>query len=358
MIEIDRFANPELLVALLAVPFVLLAMLRRRSPAIRFSAAADVRRAQPTWRTRLRWLPAVMRTGVLALLIVAIARPQQTIGHERSNTEGVAIQIVLDRSTSMADPMSFDGVAMRRLDVVKRVLESFIAGDDSGLSGRQGDLIGLVAFARYAETICPLVSTHDALIDLVRGTSLAQSRSEDGTAIGDAIALAAARLRNAEEEIVERSEAEGVEQAGSFTIKSKAIILLTDGSNNAGQLLPRDAADLAAQWGIKIYAIGINDRAADVFNTPFGDLPFGGGRQVDEQMLRDIASRTNGKYWVASDAGTLESIYEEIDQLEKTVVETINYTEVREKFLPFVLAGGFALLLELVMSAFVVGRVP
>lgn len=358
MIDIDRFANPELLLALVVVPFVLYASLRRRAPSIRFSAAADLRSVRSTWRRQLRWLPAVVRSTVLMLLIVAIARPQQTIGHERSNTEGVAIEIVLDRSTSMADPMSFDGIAMRRLEVVKRVLESFISGDDDELKGREGDLIGLIAFARYAETVCPLVHTHDTLVDLVKGTSLAQSRSEDGTAIGDAIALAAARLRNAEQEVQKRSDAEGIEQADAFTIKSKAIILLTDGSNNAGERTPREAAQLAAEWGIKIYAIGINDRPVDIFNTPIGELPFSGGRQVDEQMLRDIAAHSGGHYWIASDSGTLKSIYEEIDQLETTVVETVTITEVREQFLPFVLMSGFALLFELSLSAFVIGRVP
>ncbi len=358
MIEFDRFANPELLIALLAIPFVLWASLRRGTPSIRFSAAADLQHAHATWRIRLRWVPAVVRAGVLALLIVALARPQQTIGHERSTTEGVAIEIVLDRSTSMREPMAFGGVAMRRLEVVKRVLESFIAGDDGNLTGRQGDLIGLIAFARYAETICPLVHNHETLIELVKGTSLAQSRSEDGTAIGDAIALAAARLRNAEQEIVDRSDAEGIEQSSTFKIKSKAIILLTDGSNNAGERMPREAADLAAQWGITIYAIGINDRPVDSRNGPLGEFLFGAGRQVDEQMLRDITTRTGGQYWVASDSGTLEHIYEEINQLEKTVVETLNYTEVRETFLPFVIVGGFALLCELALSALVIGRVP
>jgi Ca-activated chloride channel family protein len=354
----DRFANPEALMLFLLLPPVAWAMLRsRRQGSLVFSAAGGFERAPRGWRARLRPIVPILRLAALALLIIALARPQEDVGRARSRTDGVAIEIVLDRSMSMADPMEYEGRPLRRIDVVKRVLESFIAGDGEDLRGREGDLLGLIAFARYAETVCPLVSTHETLLELVRSASIASSRSEDGTAIGDAIALAAARLHHAERELLQRLEREVEEStADQFRIKSKAIILLTDGQNNAGERSPREAAELAANWGVKIYAIGIGDSPNR--DPTLEQLAFMSRRTVDEHMLKAVSSKTGGRYWLAGDADALTDIYEEIDRLETTEVETLRYSDMRERYLPLAVGAGVLLLLEISLSSLLLRRAP
>jgi len=356
----DRMANPEALLLLLLLPVVAWLMLRqRRRNTLAFSAASELTGTPRAWRARLCPAVVVLRLVALSMLIAALARPQEDVGQARSRTDGVAIEVVLDRSMSMADPMEYGGRPLRRIDVVKRVLESFIAGDGDQLQGREGDLLGLITFARYAETVCPLVSTHETLLELVRSASIATSRAEDGTAIGDAIALAAARLHHAERELLQRLERDVDDSAADqFRIKSKAIILLTDGQNNAGERSPREAAELAAGWGVKIYAIGIGERPNRSGDPSLDQLAFMARRSVDERMLRDVSSKTGGRYWLASDADALTDIYAEIDRLETTEVETLRYSDMRERYLPLALGAGLLLVLEVGLSSLLLRRAP
>jgi Ca-activated chloride channel family protein len=283
-------------------------------------------------------LLAVARLLCLALLIFALARPRKGTVLSEVSTEGVAIEAVVDRSGSMQAEMDYFGREMNRLEVVKKVLSDFVEGDQNNLRGRSSDLVGLVTFAKYADTVCPLVLSHNVLLEFLKKTELVRLRSEDGTAIGDAVALAAARLKTAEEEIQRRTaqlglaEDNSAEQAG-FKIKSKAIILLTDGRNNMGQYDPLEAAELAREWGIKIYTIGIGSaQAFTTVQTVLGTYKVPTHQDLDEELLKTIAERTGGFYGRADDAQMLRSIVKKIDELEKTEVKSVQYVQYAEHF--------------------------
>jgi Ca-activated chloride channel family protein len=223
----------------------------------------------------------------------------------------VAIMLVVDRSGSM-QAMDFivDGKRVDRLAAVKDVVKDFVRGDDS-LSGRPDDLLGLVLFARYADSACPLTLDHDHLLAALDAARPATERGEDGTAIGEGIALAVERLRDA----ASRSGPDAQRR-----IKSRAIVLLTDGENNAGEIDPIAAAELAASTGIRIYAIGAGTRGMAPFPVDFmGRTTM---RQmavtIDEKTLTKIAEITDGRYFRATDTDSLREIYAEIDTLEKT----------------------------------------
>jgi Ca-activated chloride channel family protein len=328
--------SPWAFLLLVLLPFMGWLLLRRgRTAAVRFSTLADVKQCPVSWRLRLRPLLIASRLLCLALLIVALARPRKGTVISDISTEGVAIEAVVDRSGSMHAKMNYRGEELERLEVVKRVLHDFIAGGED-LPGRPGDLIGLVTFARYADTVCPLVLGHNILTDFLRQTEIVSVRHEDGTAIGDAIALAAARLRKAEEEIHRRNVEMGLageEETPGFKIKSRAIILLTDGRNNVGRYSPLEAAELAKEWGIKIYTIGIGSgRAYNVMRTPLGAVRVPARDELDEELLKKIADRTGGIYGRADDAEALREIVGKIDELEKTKVRSVQYTEFAERF--------------------------
>jgi Ca-activated chloride channel family protein len=255
--------SPWALLLFLLLPFLAYPGFRKKhSAAVKFPSLVDIRNCHLSWRQRLRPLLKVVRLLCLILLIIALARPRKGTVISEISTEGVAIEAVVDRSGSMQAEMDF-GEKLNRLEVVKKVLADFIRGGEKGLTGRSSDLVGLITFARYADTVCPLVLSHNVLLEFLKKTEIVQLQSEDGTAIGYAIALAAARLKKAEEEIERRNaqlrqaslgQSEQTEQAG-FKIKSKVIVLLTDGRNNAGEYHPLDAAELAGEWDIKIYTI-------------------------------------------------------------------------------------------------------
>lgn len=347
---INTLAAPIALALLLVCAILPIVWRRRRPPALLYADATLAEPLTRTLRARLRWLPAALRVACLAALAVAIARPQERSGRTLTATEGVALQIVIDRSSSMGQGMLIDGSLTTRLDATKRVITEFVLGDSEKFTGRPGDLIGLIAFAAYAETIAPLVRHHEPLAQLIAGTTLAGQRTaEDGTAIGDALALALARLRTAEQRLAEAAR-QDPEATPAFTIRSKAVILLTDGENNRGEIAPLAAARLARDWGIKIYTIGIggNDRGglAGLFNLD------------SDQTLRQIAEITGGRYWNATDAETLREIYEQIDALETTRIEQTEYAKVEERFPPFALAALVLLGLEAILAATWLRRAP
>jgi Ca-activated chloride channel family protein len=321
--------------AFLAIPVVLL-LLRVRRPAVVLPTTSVSAGLPKTMRQRLMWLPRWLLGLAMIAGIIALARPQLGEGRVLTSTDAVAIQLCVDRSGSMALPMPLDGQEMSRLDVVKRVVRDFLMGDGRALAGRTADLIGLVQFAGYADTACPMVRDHKALAQLVDAVPLAQ-QFEDGTAIGDGLALASARLRTAEQDLKARHTELSDED---FRIKSKVIVLLTDGDNNRGRVEPLEAAKLAAGWGIKVYTIGIGSDSYRIMRDPFfGDRKIPMPSDVNEPMLKAIADSTGGKYYRAADGRALRDIYADIDRLEKSTVKTIDFTDYTELFTPVALVA-------------------
>ena len=304
----------------------------------------------PSLRHRLAWLPAALQLLALALLIVALARPREGLEQVVDVSRGIAIEIVVDRSGSMIAPIAEDGLGPTRLEAVKEVVARFAHGDGGELGGRPNDLLGLITFARYPETVLPLTLSHETLDGFLRGVEVVADRSQDGTAIGDALALAAARLRVAEEALGTRDD---------YEIKSKVIILLTDGSQNAGQRTPAEAAELAAGWGIKVYAIGIGVGAPEqTVRTPLGTFRLPAGQPVDAAGLQAVAERTGGLFRLAEDTESLIAVYGEIDRLEKSEVESVRYVDFRERFAPWALAALGAAVAAAVLAATVFRRTP
>jgi Ca-activated chloride channel family protein len=349
---------------------------RRQRGGLKFSSVQIVAASGPSFRAKLRHVPLVLRIAAVVLLIVALARPQQGREEVRDVSQGIAIEMVVDRSGSMGQELIYQGARQNRLEVVKKVFKEFIRGNGAELQGRPNDLIGMVAFARYADTVCPLTLSHGALDRFIESVQLVSRKNEDGTAIGDSLALAAARLKTAEELLKSaygKPATPGPEpqtRAGTalvqalpfgkdYQIKSKVIILLTDGQNNAGKRSPLEAARLARDWGVKIYAIGIGGRESIVtIKTPFGDYKVPGGPGVDEETLKAIATETGGAYWLAESADKLMAIYQEIDKLERTEIESIRHIDYAERFAPFALAALALLLLEQTLVCSVFRRIP
>ena len=366
-----HWALPSALLLFLLLPLALLLALRpRRRAAVLYSSLSLLGPAGPSWRVVLRPFLLVLRLVCLALIVVALVRPQQVLSETQTRTEGIAIMAVIDRSSSMAERMEFEGSLLNRLAVVKQVLAEFVLGNDKDLEGRPGDLIGLVSFARYADTVCPLVHAHDALVGLAKQTEIVQFRQEDGTAIGDALALAVARLQTLEDgDDQALAEALKQEEGGEdktpttpttptdtadFKIKSKIIVLLTDGENNAGQRSPGQAAELARRFGIKIYTVGIGSpRTTNFFDAR---LPLGLG--IDERMLKAIATHTGGAYFRADDGESLRKVYATIDELEKTEIESTEYLQYDEAFMPLAKAALIVLLVEILLGTTLLRRSP
>lgn len=359
---------PWALLLLLLLPVQAYLMLRKkRTAAVKFPSLVDMKSCPVSWRLRLRPLLVVARLLCLALLIVSLARPRKGTVLSEISTEGVAIEVVVDRSGSMETEMAYKGQKLNRLEVVKKVLQDFVAGDKDEFKGRSGDLIGLVTFARYADTLCPLVHSHNILLEFLKKTNIVRIRSENATAIGDAIALAAARLKKAEKQIELRKKnlllsgetvADSSDEAG-FKIKSKAIILLTDGRNNAGKYDPLEAAELAKEWGIKVYTIGIGSgQAYTTVQMMMGSFKVPTREDLDEKLLKAIAEKTEAFYGRADDAGALRKIIEKIDSLEKTKVKSIQYTQYAETFGPWTLAALMVLALEMLASCTIFRKIP
>ena len=362
-----QWHTPWAFLLFLMLPIVGWAMLRRkRAAAVKFPSLIDMQTCPVSWRLRFRPVLVVARLLCLALLILALARPRKGTVLSELSTEGVAIQAVVDRSGSMAAEMDYDGQKFDRLEVVKRVLADFVEGDKKGLGGRTGDLIGLITFARYADTVCPLVLSHSVLSEFLRTTEIVSVRSEDGTAIGDAIALAAARLKTAEEELRRRNAQLGFGDAqspenerGGFEIKSKVIILLTDGRNNVGDYDPLTAAELATQWGIKIYTIGIGSaQSFTTVTTLLGTFRMPTQDDLDEKLLKAIAEKTGGFYSRATDAESLRDIVRRIDALEKTEMKSVQYTQYAERFGRWTLPALLLLGLEMLAGCTVFRKIP
>ena len=297
--------------------------------AIQISSIRGVANAPRTVRYYLRHLPFALRTAAFALLVVALARPQDVEQNTSTNTEGIDIMLAIDVSASMlARDFQPD-----RITAAKEVAGSFIAD-------RYGDRIGLVAFAGEAFTQSPLTTDQSTL-----QTLLARIRSgliEDGTAIGNGLATAINRLRESD-------------------AKSKVIILLTDGVNNRGEITPMTAAEIAKAQGIRVYTIGVGTEGMAPYPAidMFGNLTFVNQKvEIDEKTLTTMAEMTGGRYFRATDKAKLQAIYDEINQLEKSKVEVTEHISYHELFLEWVLAALGLLLLEFLLSNLVLKRIP
>jgi Ca-activated chloride channel family protein len=290
-----------------------------------------------TLRSKTTWIPSCLRILAIALLIVCVARPQKRFERTQQNANGVAIELVIDRSSSMnAHDFTIEGKAVDRLTAVRKVAGEFIQGMGS-LDGRSGDLIGLVTFAGFADSNCPMTFDHEFLVaDVLDSIRIETRREEDGTAIGDALALAVERLASLDERVKSDS---------GNSIESKIIILLTDGENNQGDIDPQTAADIAAAMDITVYTIGAGTNGfaptptTDLFGrTVMRNQPV----MIDEETLENIANTTGGKYFRATDTESLEEIYAAIDEMERTEIIQRTYVNHVDMAVTSVRLAGFS----------------
>ena len=303
---------------LLLLPLVFAAfwrLWRRRSqPAMTYSVVRRAKIAGAGAAAKLRWLPYALRATALALLILCIARPVRINEQTSTLTDGVAIELVVDRSSSMlAMDFTRNGRPADRLTALKDVVDRFVDGG-ANLPGRKDDLVGLVTFARFADSVSPLTMDHEWLLEGLKDIKAAdQTLGDNGTAIGDAVSLGAEKLRDVTDG----------KRAGSSRIKSKVLVLLTDGDNNAGDIEPMTAAQLCKSLGIRLYAIGMGTRGTALVpvRTLFGTQMVPQNVTIDEALLTKMATETGGLYFRATDTKSLENIYGRIDELEKTVTE-------------------------------------
>jgi Ca-activated chloride channel family protein len=333
--------DPLFLLAGLLAPFVYV-LASRLPAAVTYSSLALVDAAPRSLRTRLARLPATLLALATLVLAVALAGPRTGDATTSIQREGIAIAMIVDRSGSMqARDFLEDDLSMSRLDAVKKVFREFVVGGSLG-SGRPDDLIGLVSFARYADGLCPLTLDHGNLVAMLEQIEIVAEPGEDGTAIGEGLALAVERLRR-------------------YPARSRDAILLTDGSSNAGDIGPLQPADLATQHGIKVYAIGAG-------TTGFAPVPVQtrGGRTVlrrayvetDETTLEAIAERTGGRYFHAANVEGLASIVAEIDRLERSEITEVRYLQFEYHFAAFVGAGLGLIGLATLLSSTLLRRLP
>ena len=337
------FQNAWLLLLLFFVPLLWWRWNRRTfKTGISYCSAIDISLLPTSFRSKTLWVPALLRIIAIIVLIVCVARPQKRFEKTKQAADGVAIEMVIDRSSSMnAHDFTIDGKAVDRLTAVRKVAGDFISGMGS-LDGRSSDLIGLVTFAGYADSNCPMTFDHEFLVtDVLDSIRIVNERTEDGTAIGDALALAVERLASLDERVKSES---------GNTIQSKVIILLTDGENNQGDITPRTAADMAAAMGITVYTIGIGSGGSSMFRALSGG--------VDDGSLQAIAEVTGGKYFRATDLNALKEVYTTIDELEPSPAEVRQLVTHVELFRRFAVPGLLLLLLQFLLSATVLRRGP
>jgi Ca-activated chloride channel family protein len=279
-------------------------------------------------RTKLIHLPIFLRLIALALLIIALARPQNFSSGTNINTEGIDIAMVLDISGSMLA----EDFKPNRLEAAKQVVDEFI-------QGRVSDRIGLVIFSRDAFTQCPLTIDYSVLRNLLK--DIRSGMLEDGTAIGNAIANGVNRLKDSD-------------------AKSKVIILLTDGVNNAGEVDPQSAAEIARTFGIRIYTIGVGTRGEAPYpvQTPFGIRYQMMPVEIDEALLKQIAERTGGQYFRATNNRALKEIYDRIDKMEKSKIEVTSYRSAQELYFSWLAAAFIFLLVEAGLSRTFLRKLP
>ena len=331
-----EFANKEyLFLLLLLVPYILWYLMYRKKtePTMRMSDTKAYRFAPRSWKVTLMPLQLILRIAVFVLLVLILARPQTHNSWDNKSVEGIDIMMAMDVSGSMLA----EDLKPNRIEAAKQVAAEFIAG-------RPNDNIGLTIFAGEAFTQCPMTTDHASLLNLLHGvrTDLAtRGLIEDGTAIGMGLANAVGRLKNSK-------------------AKSKVVILLTDGSNNRGDLSPMTAAEIAKSLGIRVYTIGVGTNKVAPYpmvvagSVQYVNIPV----EIDSKTLSDIASATDGDFYRATNNKELQNIYKEIDKLEKSKLSVKTYSRKYEAYQPFAIAAVLLLLLEILLRITIFRKLP
>lgn len=322
MFENVTFANPVFFWGLLLIPLATVWYVlrhKKQEASVRFSDTGGFQSLPKSWKVYGRHLLFVLEMAALALLIVAMARPQSTSKSQKSNIEGIDIILAQDISGSMlARDFKPD-----RLEASKKVASDFV-------EGRPGDRMGLVVFSGESFTQVPLTTDHGVMLNML--SELKSGMIEDGTAIGDGLATAINRLKDSE-------------------AVSKVIILLTDGMNNAGSVDPYTAAEMAKLYGVRVYTIGVGTYGTAPFpvQTIFGTQYQQMKVEIDEKLLQTIANSSGGKYFRATSNQKLDEIYQEIDKLERSKIEVMEFKRLHEEFYPLVAWALALLLLEFLL---------
>ena len=331
-----EFANKEyLLLLLLIIPYIIWYVMYRKKtePTLRMSDTFAFRYAPKSWKVKLMPLSMLLRLLVFVMIVMVLARPQTRNSWDSKTVEGIDIMLAMDVSTSML----VEDLRPNRIEAAKQVASEFIIG-------RPNDNIGLAIFAGESFTQCPMTTDHASLLNLlqnVRTDIAARGLIEDGTAIGMGLANAVSRLKDSK-------------------AKSKVVILLTDGSNNRGDISPSTAAEIAKSLGIRVYTIGVGTNKV----APY-PMPVAGGVQyvnvpveIDTKTLSEIASITEGDFYRATNTNELRKIYKEIDQLEKSKLNVKTFSKRYEAYQPFALVAVLALLLEILLRVTIFRRIP
>ena len=331
-----EFVNKEyFLLFLLLIPYVLWYFLyhKKSEPTIRMGDTYAYQNAHRSWRVRIMHTPMLLRCITFVLIIFALARPQTHNSWDNKSVEGIDIMLAMDVSTSMLA----EDLKPNRIEAAKEVASEFI-------SGRPNDNIGLTIFAGEAFTQCPMTVDHASLLNLLRNVRTdiaARGLIQDGTAIGMGLANAITRLKNSK-------------------TKSKVIILLTDGSNNMGDISPMTAAQIAQSMGIRVYTIAVGTNKVAPYPMPVGgtiqyvNIPV----DIDTKTLSDIAATTEGNFYRATNTKELKRIYQDIDKLEKTKMNVKKFSTHYEAYQPFAIAAIISLLLEILLRNTVLRRLP
>ena len=335
-----EFANKEyFLLLLLLIPYLVWYLMYRKKaePTIRLGDTNAYRFAPRSWKVTLMPLQPLLRMAVFVLVVCVLARPQTQNSWKNQTVEGIDIMMAMDVSTSMLA----EDLKPNRIEAAKQVAAEFIAG-------RPNDNIGLTIFAGEAFTQCPMTTDHSSLLSLLQNvrTDIAARGPqgggiEDGTAIGMGLANAVSRLKDSK-------------------AKSRVVILLTDGSNNRGDISPMTAAEIAKSLGIRVYTIGVGTN-----NVAPYPMPVAGGVQyvnipveIDTKTLSGIAAATEGDFYRATNTKELRNIYKEIDQLEKSKLNVKTFSKRYEAYQPFALVAVIALLLEILLRITIFRRIP
>ena len=335
-----EFANKEyLLLLLLLIPYIVWYLMYRKKaePTMRLSDTNAYRYAPRSWKVTLMPLQPLLRMAVFVLVVLVLARPQTQNSWKNQTVEGIDIMLAMDVSTSMLA----EDLKPNRIEAAKQVAAEFIVG-------RPNDNIGLTIFAGEAFTQCPMTTDHSSLLNLLHNTRTDIAARgpqgggiEDGTAIGMGLANATSRLKESK-------------------AKSKVVILLTDGSNNRGDLSPMTAAEIAKSLGIRVYTIGVGTNKV----APY-PMPVAGGVQyvnipveIDSKTLSEIAAATDADFYRATNNKELLNIYKEIDKLEKSKLSVKTYSKRYEAYQPFAIAAVLLLLLEILLRITVFRKLP
>ena len=327
------FANISyLLLFIPLIGYVVWYLIKGKSmkPAMKVSTIVPFGRNIKSFRNRILHLPFALRVLTLSMVIIVLARPQSSDSWEESDIEGIDIMLATDVSTSM---LAMD-LKPNRIEAAKEVAAQFV-------SSRKNDNIGLTIFAGESFTQCPLTIDHAVMLNMLNAVKCDIALNgiiEDGTAIGMGIANGVSRLKDSK-------------------AKSKVIILLTDGSNNSGEISPEAAAEIAKEFGVRIYTIAVGTNS-DTAPFPYGDQIINVPVEIDENTLKNIAEITNGKYYRATSKESLSEIYSEIDKLERTKLHARQFSAYNEEYQIFALIALLSLLFEIVLRYTVLRKIP